>query len=114
MLPDAMARPIPITLDPTYSGWANHRYGPDAVTSRDLRRCPAAQIRSASPTPPTQAPAATVHAVGSDSQSTIAPQMNPRNTRKRARILTTPTSRMRRRRHQTPFDRGKHFGLPDV
>ena len=35
--------------EPTYSGCANQRYGPDAVTSRDLLRCPAAQMRSASP-----------------------------------------------------------------
>ena len=51
-----------MTDEPTYSGCANQRYGPDAVTSRDLFRWPAAQIRSASPsaaidTPDEQRPA---------------------------------------------------------
>ena len=42
-----IARPTPMMEDPTYSGCANQRYGPDAVTSRALLRWPEAQTRRA-------------------------------------------------------------------
>src|SRR5688572_29306367 len=81
---DAMARPAPMIEDPTYSGCANQRYGPDEVTSRDLLRCPAAQIRSPSPTAARAAPTPSVGPVGSASHSTSAAEANPSGTRLRA------------------------------
>ena len=65
-----IARPSPMTDDPTYNGCAHHRYGPDAVTSRDLLRCPAAQTRIASPQAETVMPATRDAPVGCASTST--------------------------------------------
>src|SRR5207249_10479357 len=83
-LAHASARPIPITAEPTYRGWATHRYGPDVVTSRDLFRCPAAQMRMPSPIAAIPKPIASDRAVGCASARTSAPNTNPSVTRRRA------------------------------
>ncbi len=50
--------------EPRYSGCRVKRYGPDEVTSRLFSRCPAAQMRIASPISPTAAPSASERGVG--------------------------------------------------
>src|SRR5262245_45290879 len=91
-LPDATARPAPITDEPTYSGCANQRYGPDDVTSRDLLRCPAAQTRNASPNTAIAVPASSASGVGWASHNTSAPKTNPSITRLRARASMKPAA----------------------
>src|SRR5439155_2734875 len=82
-LAHAIARPMPMIAEPTYSGCAVQRYGPDEVTSLDLLRCPAAQIRIASPIAAIEAPMATVDRVGVATQKTSAADANPSGTRLR-------------------------------
>src|SRR5437763_9631492 len=108
MLFAAIARPVAMIDDPMYSGWATHRYGPDAVTSRDLLRWPAAQIRSDSPTTATRLPHNNVDPVGCASHNTMMPEKNPSGTRHRARrrvgLCTTSFCGA-----QSTLDRGKHL-----
>src|SRR5262245_7834970 len=87
-LAHAIARPTPVTDDPTYSGCATQRYGPEVVTSRALLRWPAAQTRKSSPPAARLNPMAIDRAVGVASASTIAPNTKPSVTRRRASTWT--------------------------
>src|SRR5262245_28570685 len=114
-LPDAMASPAPMIAEPIYKGCASQRYGPDVVTSRDLFKWPAAQIRNASPNTATADPMPSDVPLGFASHSTSAPNTKPRLTRRRAstattleRSLLTPASR------QTTFDGREDFADLDV
>src|SRR5690348_13225973 len=112
-LPEATASPPPITLDPTYNGCANQRYGPDAVTSRDLFRCPAAQMRRSSPGSAISAPATSVAPVGCASQITTMANRNPSGTRARAsRFVRSATCLLRG--SQPPLDCREHFSDLDI
>src|SRR3954470_10565643 len=117
-LAEAIARPAPITDDPTYSGCATQRYGPDTVTSLDLRKCPAAQIRIASPHAAIDMPISRDSGVGCARTSTRTPKTNPSATRKRANVLITryrdPPSDTFRLRTEPPLDGVEHFGHLDV
>src|SRR5262249_42331612 len=109
----AIARPAPIMHEPAYSGCPSQRYGPDDVTSRDLFRWPAAQIRSASPAAATSVPSRSVRPVGCASQRTASAKRNPSGTRSRARRRTksgTATFCSR----EAAFDRREHFVDLDI
>src|SRR5262245_19797011 len=108
MLFDAIASPTPMIDEPVYSGWPSQRYGPDEVTSRDLFRWPAAQMRRDSPAMATRLPHNSHQPVGCAKQSTRSPERNPSGARSRARGraksgTTTFCGR------QTALDRGEHF-----
>src|SRR5262249_12071713 len=104
----AIARPAPIMHEPAYSGCPSQRYGPDDVTSRDLFRWPAAQIRSASPAAATSVPSRSVRPVGCASQRTASAKRNPSGTRSRARRRTKSGTATFCRR-ETAFDGREHF-----
>src|SRR5437870_9620247 len=118
-----MARPAPITDDPIYRGCANQRYGPDAVTSRALLRCPAAQIRITSPATAIEVPTTSEAGVGAANQKTSAPAPNPNGTRLRAsasarrarhramRLSVSDTTALGR---QTPLHGAHHFVDLDI
>ena len=107
-------------VEPRYSGCRVNRYGPDAVTSRPFSRCPAAQIRSPSPTTATAAPTAKLRGVGRASQNASAAAMNPRRTRYRASAREDQPSRAGPIRvstgatTETLLDRRRHFGHADA
>src|SRR6476469_1190188 len=109
----AIASPTPMTHEPAYSGCPSQRYGPDDVTSRDLFRWPAAQIRSASPAAATSVPHSSVRPVGCASQRTARAKKNPRGTRSRARRRTKSGTAMLGSR-KTTFDGREHFVHLDV
>src|ERR1043166_7109752 len=116
-LAHAIARPTPITDEPTYNGCADHRYGPETVTSRDFCRWPAAQKRIASPTADTVMPAATDARLGCARISTSAPNTKPSATRNRASPATsTPRKRSdtSRSRVEAPLDRVEHLLHLDI
>src|SRR5438094_485591 len=102
---DAMPNPAPMTDDPTYSGCANQRYGPDEVTSRDLFRWPAAQMRSASPAAAIDMPTAIDLAVGSAAMSTSGAKTHPSATRNRASSCVDTAGSIT----ESPFDGAEHF-----
>src|SRR5690242_13169210 len=109
----AIARPTPMMDEPAYSGCPSQRYGPDDVTSRDLFRCPAAQIRSASPAAATTVPDSSVRPVGRANQRTASAKTNPSGTRSRARRRTkSGTTTFCRRK--TAFDGREHFVDLDI
>src|SRR5260221_2834274 len=117
------ARPAPMIDDPIYKGCANQRYGPDAVTSRALFKCPAAQIRSASPHAAIDTPMASDAGVGRASTSTRTPNRKPDATRTRAsRAARRPLARMpggegsatAAPARESPVDRRQHFFDLDV
>src|SRR5438105_12376277 len=112
-LRQAIARASTSTLDPRYSGGATKRYGPDEVTSRALFRCPAAQMRIASPAAATDMPIAIDRSVGSASTITSTPNTQPRATRSRASAATS-VSNMARLWRQAAIDCGDHLRRLDV
>src|SRR5512139_3088957 len=79
---------MPITMEPRYKGWPDHRYGPELVTSRPFCTWPAAQTRRLSPSNATSPPETSVHQFGRARRSTAAPKTNPSGTRSRARRPT--------------------------
>src|SRR6476646_10936464 len=109
----AIARPSPMMLEPRYSGWTTKRYGPDEVTSRALFKCPAAQIRIASPATATDMPTAMVRAAGFARMITSRPNTQPSATRSRASAATS-VSNTARLRGQAAFDGGDDFVRADV
>ena len=78
------------------------------MTSRDLFKCPAAQMRIASPTAATAAPTTSAPGVGWARQNTTAPKTKPRDTRSRARSGTTDSD-MAGCDREAAFDRRQHF-----
>src|SRR5262245_12575604 len=100
---DAIASPTPITAEPTYSGCATYRYGPDDVISRDLYKWPAAQMRMPSPTSATIVPTTTDSFDGLARMNTSGAHTQPSATRNRASscIMETDGSRTGRQRRQT-------------
>src|SRR4051812_34697691 len=112
-LPEAIASPAPRIEDPTYSGCANHRYGPEDVTSRDLFKWPAAQIRNTSPAAATALPASSVAPDGCESHTTSTANTNPSGTRRRARRAVRSATPLLRCR-ETTLDGGQHFADTDV
>src|SRR5262245_31257906 len=109
-----MARPMPINDEPTYSGCATKRYGPERVTSRDLFRCPAAHTRRSSPASATGSPAAIDAVVGAANQKTATPHRKPSATRKREKnrmasaTLRRPQALLHRREHFV------HLNVPET
>src|SRR5262245_54037651 len=102
--------------EPTYRGCARYAYGPDDVTSRDLFRCPAAQMRTPSPIRPTAPPTTSDSFDGLARISTSGANTQPSATRKRASssISETAGSRTRRPGCEPPLHRAGDLGDLDV